>query len=174
MLFRSNSTPTSTPLPSPTARPLWQPRVNATWQIVLQNAILLDASAPAPTPDVDVFDIDLFDTPVETIARLHALGKKVVCYFSAGSYEPGRPDSGDFQEGDMGKGLDGWPGERWLRLGSENVRGIMVGRVRLAHEKGCDGVDPDNVDGFVSGFFLFMVDAWVISMRWAGELRMGQ
>jgi hypothetical protein len=52
--------------------------------------------------------------------------------------------------------LDGWPGERWLRLGSENVRRIMKGRVELAGQKGCDGVDPDNVDGYVSGVGSFL------------------
>lgn len=57
-------------------------------------------------------------------------------------------DANDFQPGDLGKGLDGWAGEKWLKLGSENVRGIMKKRVEMAKEKGCDGVDPDNVDGY--------------------------
>ena len=74
----------------------------------------------------------------------------MLCYFSAGSYEPGRPDAGEFKEEDLGSELEGWPGERWVRLGSERVRGVMRRRVELASRKGCDGVDPDNVDGFVS------------------------
>jgi hypothetical protein len=78
----------------------------------------------------------------------------VICYFSAGSYEPGRPDSGDFKKEDMGAGLDGWPGEKWLKLSSENVRNIMKKRIDLAWKKGCDGVDPDNVDGYVSRTYI--------------------
>jgi endo-alpha-1,4-polygalactosaminidase (GH114 family) len=145
-----NPPPTSTtsPLPSPTARPLWTPKVNDTWQIVLQSGIQLDADATSITPNVSIFDIDLFTTSKETIDTLHRLGKKVICYFSAGSYEPGRPDSSLFQEADMGKGLDGWPGERWLKLSSPNVQSIMKDRIQLAYNKSCDGIDPDNVDGY--------------------------
>ena len=50
----------------------------------------------------------------------------------------------------MGKLMEGWPDEKWVRLDSENVRRIVRGRVELAWKKGCDGVDPDNVDGYVS------------------------
>ncbi|KAF2714043.1 glycoside hydrolase family 114 protein [Pleomassaria siparia CBS 279.74] len=140
--------PTGSPLPTPNGTLPWTPRVNDSWQIVLQNNIVLDSDATWVTPNVSIFDIDLFTTDKDTIATLHRLGKKVICYFSAGSFEPGRPDSADFDEGDMGKELDGWPGERWLKLGSSNVRAIMAKRVKLAGDKGCDGVDPDNVDGY--------------------------
>jgi hypothetical protein len=44
--------------------------------------------------------------------------------------------------------VDGWPGEQWLDTNSANVRNIMTARVELAAAKGCDGVDPDNVDGY--------------------------
>jgi hypothetical protein len=142
--------PSATPLPSPTNTVPWTPRVNDTWQIVLLNNIELPDDASSVTPNVSIFDIDLFTTPKETIDTLHRLGKKVICYFSGGSYENFRPDSGEFGDGDLGKELDGWPGERWLRLSSENVRRIMKERVEMAHHKGCDGVDPDNVDGYVS------------------------
>lgn len=143
-------TTTASPLPTPSGTLRWTPRVNDTWQIVLQSGIQLDSSASSVTPNVSVYDIDLFDNSKDTIDALHALGKKVICYFSGGSYESNRPDSKEFEEGDKGKTLDGWPDEKWLKLGSENVRKIMKGRVELAKEKGCDGVDPDNVDGYVS------------------------
>jgi hypothetical protein len=35
----------------------------------------------------DVFDIDLFDVPAPVLAALKARGRRIVCYFSAGSYE---------------------------------------------------------------------------------------
>lgn len=72
----------------------------------------------------------------------------MICYFSAGSYENWRDDKDEFKEEDLGNDLDGWPGEKWLKLSSENVRRIMKDRLNMASEKGCDGVDPDNVDGF--------------------------
>ncbi|KAH9880684.1 hypothetical protein IAQ61_000978 [Plenodomus lingam] len=143
-----SETPTLSPLPSPNAPSLWRPRVNQTWQIILSHPPVISDSDTTTTPDVDIFDIDLFDTPTETIQRLHELGKKVICYFSAGSYEEWRSDAGEFKADDMGKELDGWPGEKWLRLGSDNVRRIMKERVDLARSKGCDAVDPDNVDGY--------------------------
>jgi len=141
-----SGTPTPTP---PSNGSLWQPAVNSSWQIVLLNPLSLSASADSVSPDVDIYDIDLFTNPQSTIDKLHQLGKKVICYFSAGSYESFRPDSSEFQPSDLGKELDGWPGEKWLDLGSSNVRRIMAARIALAASKGCDGIDPDNVDGYV-------------------------
>ncbi|CRK48137.1 hypothetical protein BN1723_001394 [Verticillium longisporum] len=129
----------------------WRPAAGTTWQILLDAPLAIDPQAPAMTPDVEVYDVDLFENPASTFAALRALGKRVVCYFSAGSYEDGRPDSGDFDTGkggDLGSELEGWPGEYWLDTNSEAVRGVMRRRIELAREKGCDGVDPDNVDGF--------------------------
>lgn len=130
--------------PTPTDRPdaIWQPKVGASWQIQLLKPI--DGS----TLDADVYDIDLFDNEAETISDLHEEGRKVICYFSAGSYEDWREDEDEFKESDMGSPLDGWPGERWLDVSSNNVRDIMRSRLEMAKDKGCDGVDPDNVDGY--------------------------
>jgi hypothetical protein len=132
---------------------VWQPSVGDSWQTVLQNP--LDMSKPLSPSNVSIYDIDLFTNPNTTIAKLKAapLNKKVICYFSAGSYEPDRPDSNQFTAADRGNELDGWPGEYWLNLKSQNVRNIMTARLMLARAKGCDGVDPDNVDGYVSLFF---------------------
>lgn len=136
--------------PIATSQPqTWQPAVNSSWQIILQSSISLPSSAKSVTPDVEIFDIDMFDNSNSTIETLHRLGKKVICYFSAGSYEPGRPDSSQFKKADLGKELDGWPGEYWLNLNSTNVRNIMTKRIQLAAAKGCDAIDPDNVDGYV-------------------------
>lgn len=145
------SSPPSAPSPTGTVtnRTFWQPAVNSSWQIVLLQPITLADDATTTTPDVQVFDIDLFTNNQSTINKLHSLNKKVICYFSAGSYEPNRPDSSQFLDSDKGKGLDGWPGEIWLQTNSDNVRKIMSTRIKLASDKGCDAIDPDNVDGFV-------------------------
>lgn len=136
-------------LPSgPNRTSTWQPSVNATWQIVLQGAIKLDNKTTTPDPDVSIFDLDLFVNNATTFETLQRDGKKVICYFSAGSYENFRPDKDRFNESDLGKPLDGWPDERWLNLSSPNVRSIMKDRIALAWSKGCDAIDPDNVDGY--------------------------
>lgn len=144
-------TPTPTPTPSPaptqTLPPVnatrWTPSVSDTWQWQLSGAINTNY-------DVKVYDVDLVDVPQATITRLHAQGRRVVCYFSAGSSENFRPDFSSFLPADMGNPLEGWPGERWLDIRSENVRGIMRRRMDLAVSKSCDGVEPDNVDGFAN------------------------
>jgi hypothetical protein len=129
---------------------IWRPAVRSTWQIVLSDPIKLGESSESISPDVEVFDIDLFENPKSTIDTLHRLGKKAIAYFSAGSYEPGRPDSKEFAPNDLGKKMDGWPKEKWVDIRSENVRSIMSRRIELAAQKGFDGVDPDNIDGYVS------------------------
>ena len=97
-----------------------------------------------------LYDIDLFDTSKDTINKLKKEGKIVICYFSAGTYENWREDANQFKEEDLGNEVDGWEGERWLDIRSENVRDIMKKRLDLAKNKGCDGVEPDNVDGYIN------------------------
>ncbi|HEY0843811.1 MAG TPA: endo alpha-1,4 polygalactosaminidase [Noviherbaspirillum sp.] len=122
----------------------WTPSISDTWQWQLSGAVNTDYA-------VKVYDIDLFDTPQSTIDTLKSQGKNVVCYFSAGSSENWRPDFNQFLSGDMGNSLDGWAGERWLDTRSANVRQVMQKRLDLAKAKGCDGVEPDNVDGYTNG-----------------------
>jgi hypothetical protein len=116
----------------------YRPDVSTTWAWQLQGT--LNTSYP-----VDLYDIDLFDTSAADIASLQGSGKRVLCYFSAGSYEDWRPDAADFETSDLGNNMDGWPGERWLDIRSSNVFSIMLNRLDLAVSKGCDGVEPDNV-----------------------------
>jgi len=125
----------------------WRPRVGASWQIVLKYPIDL-SSEDDINPDVDIYDLDLFDNDAEIFSTLQDAGKHVICYFSAGSWEDWRDDKDDWDEKDLGKELDGWPDERWADLGSDSVRNVMKERIKLASEKGCDAIDPDNVDGY--------------------------
>lgn len=138
-----------TPESGPDRNNTWTPGVGDSWQIVLKNAIDIGSSDDI-NPDVDIYDLDLFDNDVETFKTLQDAGKKVICYFSAGSYEDYRADKDDFDKSDLGNELDGWPDERWLNLSSSNVRDIMKKRIKTAWQKGCDAIDPDNVDGYVS------------------------
>ncbi len=131
----------------------WQPQLSDTWQWQLTGTV-------NTSYDVDVYDIDLFDNTASVIQQLQNEGRRVICYFSAGSYEDWRPDQGDFDAADLGETLDGWPGERWLDIRSARVRQIMQARLDLAVQKGCDGVEPDNVDGYTNntGFALTAAD----------------
>lgn len=132
----------------------WTPRVNDSWQIVLRYPIDLDSSSDVE-PNVEVYDLDLYDNDIETFRSLQDADKKVICYFSAGSWEDWRDDKDDFDDADLGKELDGWPGERWINVSSSSVRNIMKERIKLAWRKGCDAIDPDNVDGFVGSMSLY-------------------
>lgn len=99
---------------------------------------------PLPPTDAPVWDIDLFDNPASTMKGLKAAGKIVICYFSAGTAEDWRDDYRDFAAADLGKVLPEWPNEKWIRTGSQVIRNIMSKRIKLAADKGCDAIDPDN------------------------------
>ncbi len=127
--------------------------VDSTWHLQLQGKL-------HTRHQVDVYDIDLFDTPAKTIELLKDLGKTVICYFSAGSFENWRVDADRYSNAAKGLPLDGWPGERWLDIRSAHLRNIIINRLNLAKRKGCSGVDPDNVDGYIhnTGFNLTAAD----------------
>lgn len=94
-----------------------------------------------------MYDIDLFDNTAATIQSLHSKGKVVICYFST-QYENWRPDASSFSSSVLGNDLDDWAGEKYVDIRSSVVRNIMAARLDLAVSKGCDGVEPDNVDGY--------------------------
>ncbi|KAG6584854.1 endo alpha-1,4 polygalactosaminidase [Phytophthora cinnamomi] len=118
----------------------WKPTPGTSYQIQLSGS--LDLSY-----DVDMYDIDMFDTPNATIAELQQRGIKVICYFSAGTYEDWRTDKDRYSSDIIGTRLDEWKGESWVDIRSSKLREIVADRMKLARAKGCDGVDPDNVDG---------------------------
>lgn len=131
----------------------WQPRPGTSWQWQLQGTLDL-------TVDAEVFDIDLFDTSAATIARLQEQGRRVICYFSAGSYEPWRPDASRFPSEVLGAKMSGWE-EWWLDVRRIDLLApIMRARLDLARDKGCDAVEPDNIDAYAnaSGFPLTAAD----------------
>lgn len=98
----------------------------------------------------------MFDSNISLIKKLKDNGKKVICYFSAGSYEDWREDKDLFPKSAMGKTMDGWENEKWLDISNKDLEPIMSARLDLAVQKGCDGVEPDNVDGYTNdtGFSL--------------------
>ncbi len=153
---------------------IYQPKPGDSWQWQLSGNI--DTSY-----NVDMYDIDLFDTPKETIEILHARDIKVICYFSAGSWEKFRSDAKDFPKEVLGKKLKDWPNEKWLDISNYDLFArIMEKRLDLAVEKGCDGVEPDNVDGYQNknGFGLKYNDQlrynrWIAAQAHARGLSIG-
>lgn len=110
--------------------------------------------------NVSVYDIDVYDTDIATISSLKQLGRTVICYYSAGTYENWRSDASAFPASAIGKNVDGWAGEKWIDIRNAQVREVMKARMDLAKSKGCDGLEPDNVDGYTqnSGFTLTKAD----------------
>ena len=121
------------------------PVAGASWNIELSH---VPTVAQADDASYHVWDFDLFDAPKSTVSAFQDKGHPVICYFSAGSWENWRPDADEFPKAALGKPLDGWPGEKWLDTRNTAVRAIMKKRIELAASKGCDGVDPDNIDGY--------------------------
>lgn len=135
----------------------WQPSPydNLTWQWQISGS--LDTSL-----DVDMYDVDLFDTSAAQIQSLKNQGRVVICYFSAGTYEGWRSDwqthfsfiDGESYDGDeppFAGNMAEWD-ERWLDIRRiDLLTPIMTGRLDLAVSKGCDGVEPDNMDAYTNG-----------------------
>lgn len=130
----------------------WAPAPLTTWQWQLTGTI-------DQTVNVQMYDIDLFDATASLISSLHSKGRVVICYFST-QYENWRPDASSFTSAVKGNGLDGWEGENYVDIRSAVVRNVMNSRLDLAVSKGCDGVEPDNVDGYQAstGFPLTSAD----------------
>jgi hypothetical protein len=101
------------------------------------------------THDVEIYDLDLFETNSEDISILHKQGKKVICYINAGAWEDWRPDADQYLSDLLGNAYDGWPGERWLDIRQiSQLEPVLTSRLDLCKQKGFDGVEPDNLDAF--------------------------
>lgn len=133
-------------IPSLEGKTWWKPNKGATWQWQLQDVI-------DRTYNVEIYDID-FDQPKSVIRALHDEGRKVICYFSAGSSEDWRVDLQLFPPEVKGGPLwfaegDVFNDEAWLDFRRLDVIGpIMLNRLDVAMMKGCDGIEFDNPDGF--------------------------
>lgn len=145
-------TPAATPAPVPPSSSSSALPAGTSWYWQLQGSLNLAVN-------VKVYDIDLYDTSVNTIAALKQAGHTVICYFSAGTYEDWRSDASQFPAASLGSN-NGWPGEKWIDIRNATVRQIIANRMDLAKSKGCDGLEPDNVDGYAnkSGFPLTAQD----------------
>jgi hypothetical protein len=153
----------------------WIPPPSTSWQWQLTE-LPVDQ-----TVDAAMYDVDLFDTPAAIVASLHARGRKVVCYMSAGTWEEWRPDAARFPSSVLGAPLPEWPGERWLDIRRLDIlRPLIEARLDLCRQKGFDAVEPDNVDAYSnrSGFPLTAADqlrynVWLAEAAHARGLSVG-
>jgi hypothetical protein len=158
-------TPTATPTASATPGAIWLPPLNTSWQWQLNTPVDLSVNAV-------MYDIDLFDNDASVVAQLHALGRKVVCYISVGSWENWRPDANQFPPEVLGNWYAGWPGERWLDIRRIDLLGpIMQARFDQCQAKGFDAIEPDNIDGYTNdtGFPLTYQDQLTYNLWLAAE-----
>lgn len=133
----------------------WQPEpTTAAWQWQLQGKI--DTSI-----DARVYEVDGFEVPARTVAKLHRQGRKVICYLDVGSWESFRPDADRFPRSVIGRAYEGYPDERWLDIRRIDLLApILRQRFDLCRRKGFDAVEPDNIAGYENktGFPLTATD----------------
>jgi endo-alpha-1,4-polygalactosaminidase (GH114 family) len=130
--------------PVPAVRDVWRPHPELRWQLQY-TAKPLDLAIEA-----DVFKIDLFDTEPGVVETLKGRGKHAVCYLNVGAWEDWRPDAPRFPRATLGRGYEGWPGERWLDIRKiELLAPVMLARLDLCKAKGFHGVLLDNIDSYI-------------------------
>ena len=162
------------PLPTPddmsiSATPLvadvWIPAPGTSWEWQLTGPIDLSVEA-------DVWDIDMIENDAGVVDELHARGSRVICYISVGTWEEPRPDADRFPGEVLGEPLEDHPDERWLDIRRLDLLGpIMEARLDECRDKGFDGVEFDNVDGYDndSGFPLTYEDQLAYNRFLANE-----
>src|SRR5690606_26339682 len=113
-----------------------------------------------------------------TVAHLHSLGKKVICYIDAGVYETYRDDAYRFEALEpriWGKRDIGWEGSYWLDIRRvAELEPIMKARMQDCRDKGFDAIEPDEIDGWENdtGFPITYQDQLVYNRalaQWAHE-----
>ena len=153
----------------------WVPTPADTFQWDLEQPVHTDVPAT-------MYDIDMFDNPASVVAKLHALGRHVICYIDVGSWERYRPDAKKYPRRILGEHYPGYPDERFVDIRALDVLGpILAARFDLCKAKGFDAVEPDNIDTYQAdtGFTLTGNDelrfiAWLIMQAHQRGLSIGQ
>jgi hypothetical protein len=167
-LAENNSVDTSPIRISPRitdAPSIWRPTPGTTWNWQL------DSVPESDFEDVAIYDLDYEDATKADVTRLHAAGKKAICYISVGSWENWRADAHDFPKEILGDDYDGWQGEKWLDIRNTKLYPILEKRFDICKKKGFDGIEPDNIDGYDNdtGFDISPADQIVFNKWLASE-----
>ncbi|GAA4912076.1 endo alpha-1,4 polygalactosaminidase [Mucilaginibacter defluvii] len=154
----------------------WQPSAGVTFDWQLDDVSASDSFSGS------VVDVDAFTTSAETVAGLHAQGKKVVAYLSVGTFEDDRPDGALLPKEVIGKTYDEWPHEKWIDIRQiEKLKPWLNSRFNMILKKGFDAVEPDNLDSYSNntGFNLSVADTrkyldYLITLAHTNGLGIGQ
>ena len=134
----------------------WKPGpVALEWQWELDHALNISSAsdmgtgktayegATAPATNPVVYDIDGFENPATTVATLHGMGMKVVCYIEVGAAENYRPDYSEFPAAALGNVMPGYSNERYIDIRNPTVVSIIDARIAMCASKGFDAIEPD-------------------------------
>ncbi|KNC86007.1 hypothetical protein SARC_01808 [Sphaeroforma arctica JP610] len=97
-----------------------------------------------------IVSVDMFDKSESYIQDLHDDGHWVLCYISVGTIESWRPDANDFPSNCKGLDMADWEGETWFKMTDQSCWPLMESRFKMARDKGCDGIEMDNMDCYVN------------------------
>lgn len=124
--------------------PTWRPAMESTWQIQLNGTV------NNPSLRAAVYEIDMFGTSDAQIENMNNVGRRVVCYFSGGTWESSRSDASQFPKAALGNYLSGSTTERYVDTRNKNVQKIMKARMKMSAKKGCNGMDIGHIDSYKS------------------------
>jgi len=132
----------------PSVEAYWKPKPGLKWNWSLGTN---PSKIPIENTDYEVIDVDLYTVTKDIINKMHKNNKKVICYFSAGTYETQREEAQGMLEvkGLVRTKMEEWD-EYWLDYRLSEIKPFMTERLDLAQSKGCDGIEFDNVDTFTN------------------------
>ena len=141
----------------------WQPVPGTEWQWEIDHPLNTSSAwdmgtgktasdgRTAPATNPVIYDIDGFDNPAATVATLHKMGLKAVCYISVGTAENWRPDYSQFPKSAIGGADPGWSGENYIDFRNATVVSIMEARIAMCASKGFDAIETDNDETYQYG-----------------------
>jgi len=104
--------------PDAASVPVWSPPPQIRWQWILSLPGNHDFGKSA-----ELYDVDMFPTRKADVGKLHAEGKKAICYIDGGSWEKDCPDAKRFPKIVLGCPYQGYPDERWLDIRRIDILG---------------------------------------------------
>jgi endo-alpha-1,4-polygalactosaminidase (GH114 family) len=140
---------------------VWRPPLNVSWHWMIDHPLDLEnpkdiglhdpAGNVLSTPEPMIYDIDGEFNSAATVAALHSMGKRVICYIDVGAYESYRADASSFPKRVRGKPDSHWEGSYWLDIRQRKfLLPIMRERMQMCKAKGFDAIEPDEMDGYAN------------------------
>ena len=140
-------TPPPAPAPAPASGIRLPPSGAVSWDIQLGASTDSEVTVPA---GIKLLDLDGFSISAGKVAQLNSQGIYTACYLDVGSFEPYRPDSGQYPAYLKLQQDPNWPAEYFLDVTdvfkpNSVLAGILINRFKMCRDKGFASVDPDNL-----------------------------